>query len=326
MLINLFKSNQLGVFIVVGVLSLVPFVSNFFVESVPTDVTFTMPFLSSVFHLIHTSKILTLCFSWIFLLVNAFVINQLAVQHQLFVRSTFVPALIFFILESMIAATWGFHPALVATLFLIWAINNLFGLAKSEHNFPIIFDSAFLISIASFFYFPVIFFFLVLLISLFTFSSLSLRGFLLACVGLALPYFFIVVGDFTFHGAVSLDVIHTYFKVHVPFSIEGWHSSVLTTIAIIFFVSLITFGQFRKTVTVNKVAVWKSHFLLIWTIPVIVLMVIIFKGEWQGAAQFIGIPLSIYLCNFFIFHKKEWLASTFLVALFGCSLWIIFSR
>lgn len=326
MLVNLFKSNQLGVFIVVMVLSLVPFFSNFFVVEILGDVAFTMPFLASVFNLIHASKILTLLFSWLFLLGNAFVINQLAVQHQLFTKSTFVPALIFFIVESMIVAAWGFHPATVASLFIIWAINNLFGLAKSEHNFPIIFDSAFLIALASFFYFPAIFFFLVLLISLFTFSSLSIRGFLLACVGLALPYFFIVVGDFTFHGAVSLDVIHAYFKIHVPLPITNLQSSVVTTLVILIFLSLITFGQFRKTVTVNKVAVWKSHFLLIWTIPVIALMVIVFKGEWQGAAQFIGIPLSIYLCNFFIFHKKEWLASTFLVALFACSLWIIFSR
>lgn len=326
MLVNLFKSSQLGVFILVVVLSLVPFLCNLFALPVSGQLEFTMPFISTVFELIQRNKIVAVIFSWMFLLVNAFVVNQLSIQHQLFTKSTFIPALIYFLIQSMIVASWGFHPVIISSLFIIWAINKLFGLAKSEHNFPIIFDSAFLISIASLFYFPAAFFFLVLLVSLVSFSSVSVRGFLLACVGLVLPYFFLAVGDFTVHGRVSLEVIHSYFKIHVPLPLQNIKMPIIVTVSILLFLALVTFGQFRKTVTINKVAVWKSHFLLIWTIPVIALIVAVFKGEWKGPLLFIGIPFSIYLCNFFIFYKKEWLASTFLVALFACSVWIILAR
>jgi hypothetical protein len=125
--------------------------------------------------------------------LQALLLNFTFTYNGVFDRKTFVPALIFITLSSLLGPWVGADLQTIAQLFLLISFFSLFTLTGQEISRENIFYTALFLSLGSLFYFPVAFF-LILLIPVFFIRGYGILDVLLLLIGFVLPYYFIGVG------------------------------------------------------------------------------------------------------------------------------------
>ncbi len=181
-------------FLIVGIKASAPvdysFAGLYFAEwLVRPHITFWMQFID----------ILTLFWEAIFF-------NYIFTSNRLFSRSTHIPAFIFITLSSCFGDWMVFNVEMVARLFLLLSLYNLFALFEKDLSRENIFYTSLYLSIGCLFYFPIIVFLPIILGGLF-FRSYSLRDFLLILIGFLFPFYVMGIGfyfknmlkDYLFH-------------------------------------------------------------------------------------------------------------------------------
>lgn len=127
-------------------------------------------------------------FSFVFVLLNAFLISQFNTRHSIIRTRTFMPVLVFIILMSV----WeGLHnnllPHAMLTL-LIVSMFVFFNVYRSKHDAEMVFVSTLIMGIASFIVPALLYVLPVLWVGLFQFKSLSLRTWLGSVFGYLAPW------------------------------------------------------------------------------------------------------------------------------------------
>jgi len=104
-------------------------------------------------------------------------------------RSYYLP-LFFIVISSSYFPLLRLYPALIGTLFLVFALNRIF---ESYHDLKIgnyFFDAGMLLSIGSLFYFPLLFLALILWVGILLLRPIHFREWFMSVIGLILPYLF----------------------------------------------------------------------------------------------------------------------------------------
>ena len=141
---------------------------------------------------VHAPFVSTLV-AFVFLLVQAFMLNNLFASKSLIDRNSYLPALFYITFMSFSFEMLGFHPVLFANFFLIIALNKIFDVYNENEVFLEVFNSGLLIGLATMFYFPAFVFFFFLLVALAVYFLINLRGVLAALFGFATPMLYIGV-------------------------------------------------------------------------------------------------------------------------------------
>jgi hypothetical protein len=127
------------------------------------------------------------------LIFNALLLNNVLIRHELSPKNTLLGAFIFIFLMSQSPAASSVNPVLFASIFLIPAFDNIlrtFGKADPTQE---VFSAAFLLALASLFYFPAILILLVLIFSFIVFSTFSIRQILVALSGVIAVYLYLAL-------------------------------------------------------------------------------------------------------------------------------------
>ncbi|MGB3076214.1 MAG: hypothetical protein WBB36_12870, partial [Chitinophagales bacterium] len=142
-----------------------------------------------IFHVISTAL----------LFFQALYFNYLVNYYRIMAKSSYLPAFSFILVSSLFVEFTLLTSALIANTFLLMALARIFAWYKKDKVTAPVFDTSFLIAIASLFFFPYIVFFLFVLAALMVLRPFSLREYLIAAIGLVLPYYFIGVYFFWIH-------------------------------------------------------------------------------------------------------------------------------
>ena len=121
------------------------------------------------------------------ILLNALTLNFLFNIHNFHDRNTYFVSLLYIILMSFYHSFYQLDGVIIAHLFLILSLFQLFRLESNVDGRKIAFNAAFLFGIAASFHPPVIFTFLLLWIMILRIRPFVLREFLLAVTGFLIP-------------------------------------------------------------------------------------------------------------------------------------------
>lgn len=243
--------------------------------------------------------------SFLFMLIQAFMINRVIADKNLVDRNSWLPALLYIVLMSSSFNLFGLHPVWFANFFLIIALNKMFEVFKDETVNIEIFNVAFLISIASLFYLPALLFIFLLIAALITYFLLSIRELLASIIGVLLPYIFVTLYYYWFDqleekigyfSALTIN-IETIFKQIVPY---GWASIVVTGLIGLVSISRIYLGTLRdKPIRIRK------RFQVLLAYLIISVVSVIFAGPLLEVHYgIIMLPLSVIIAGFFQENKK----------------------
>jgi hypothetical protein len=152
---------------------------------------------SPVFLMIHSNIDLQY---WVFpvlglliLIFNALSLNNVLIRHELCPKNTLLGAFIFIFLMSQSPAASSLNPVLLASIFIIPAFDNILRTYGKADPTQEVFSAAFLLALASLFYFPSILLILILLFSFIVFSTFSIRQFLVALSGIMAVYLYLTL-------------------------------------------------------------------------------------------------------------------------------------
>jgi len=251
--------------------------------------------------------------------LGAIYLNYVTNKHDILYRHSYLPALFYVILMSFHKDVIQFHPLLVSNLVVIRALDKTFSLFKNDAPVSPIFDSSFLLAIATLIYFPSFILFFLFLYAIYNLRSFSFREFMIAVVGFALPFFFIAVYGFWTDALGS--ATHNFFA---RFSIHKIQDGLAATKPLlgfaIFLAILILLALIRLRTNFYRNAIKTRS-----TQEILFLFFILSVGGLFFLPQVsfyhftqLAIPFSVFLAYYFISAKKRlWMYEFALWALFG---------
>lgn len=167
-----------------------------------------VPFYSFLYSLLSGLPLIQVSIGYLLVIVSAFILNRLLYKHNIVQKNTSMAGFIFMILMCYYPEFQIIHPVNIAVFFLLLTLNQLLQSYNREEPLDLIFSAGFLITIGSYFYFPFIFFYGLILISFIFFRSGNWREWVSSFLGLLTPYLFLAT--FYFWYDHLMPKIHEY--------------------------------------------------------------------------------------------------------------------
>jgi hypothetical protein len=252
-------------------------------------------------------------------------LNLVLNKHEVLYKQSWLPALLYVVLASLLPAFLWLHPLLFVNTILIFALDKIFSLYKSPGPLSLAFDGAFLLSLASLFYLPAVvlglFYFLCLLIL----RPFSWREWTVGILGWLLPFFLAFTWYFLndqlllFYEQVFISGIKREIDLRQIFNIG--YSFSLAVVGLLFILSLLRLQtNYFKNVTKARLI----QQLLVLMIPICLLSVLVSRDEWLFRFSPLALPLSVYLAYYFLSSRKIWISEALFLLLAGSLLYNYF--
>lgn len=264
-----------------------------------------MPFYSLMLSFLSGNKILSSSVSIVLIVAEGVILNIVIHQFHLLKTQTYLPAFLYVILMSCLPEILMLHPVIFANLFLILSFKRSFDLLGNAGASSAAFDSAFFVSIASLFYFPSVLFLIFVWISLTSFRSFSLRDWMIALIGICVPYLFAGVYFYWFDGSkqfwsetIWLPIINKVFN-EVSY-LKSFYAFIIFLGLMILFAIPSLLSEMGK----NKASIRSGFRLFIWF--GVFSFISYFLASSNSLFHFClaAIPLSIIFSNMFLNFKS----------------------
>jgi hypothetical protein len=317
MFIKFFKSKSLILIIALFVIAVFLWIDIFINDLAPFTSEKSMPLFNFIFNLFGSLKWLIVITAFGLLFFQTIILNNLATDNEFPSKNTYLPALVYIVLMSSSVNTYPIHPVLFSNFFLLVALNIIFELYGKNESYTDVLNISLLISIASLFYFPCIFFLLLFWISFIVYRIFSLREWVISIVGIILPYIFL--GLYYFWNDKLVLRIADYQKfisnikqISIKFSTyQIVLYSIIGAILILAFYSLLT--RSREKAIKNR----KFNSIIFWFL-ILAVVSIIFSSTYSSFHFGIAfIPASLLISNYLIQCKRNWWAELVFTILLG---------
>jgi hypothetical protein len=306
MIIGKFKTNHpfmIGLLLIMAVLL---WLDGFvYYRQINLTVEGSAPLYFLLANFFQTYKWLSVILSFLFMLLQAFMLNRVIADKNLVDRNSWLPALMYIVLMSSSFNLFGLHPIWFANFFLIIATDKMFEVFKEESVNVEIFNVAFFISVASLFYFPAIIFIFLLIATLIIYYLINIREFFASFIGLFLPYLFLALYYYwhdmlsekiEFFTGLSINVRSLFIQI-VPY---GWFSIIVVGI-----IGLISISRIYLGALLDKPIRIRKRFQVLLAYLIISVAGVFFAGSLTNIHHgIIMLPLSAIIAGFFQENKK----------------------
>jgi len=277
------------------------------------------PVYDWIYFLLEGFPVLQVLLAGIFVFIQAVWLNEIFINNNLIQRNVLLPGLMFVVLMSSAPAINILHPVLIANFIIIAVINLMLAIYKTKEPYLQVLQSAIMISIASWIYFPFITFILFIWLLFFVYQIYTWREWLISVLGFMLPYLYLAVYYFLTDNFIP--VFNTIYlrlaelpRLNIPaseYAIIVW--LFISTLVVLSIFRLLP-GLFEGRLEVRK----KSRALLAFFI--VSAGSAIYSGDLLPYhLTLLAIPLSAFFTNYFLTLRKtiyiELLFATFLMYL-----------
>lgn len=211
-----------------------------------------------------------------------------------------------------------FEPRISTSLFFVTLIFwRLLATEQSMENKKFFFDIGILLSISGFFYPPSLLLAGFLIFIFFYVQSFNIKSFLLFFIGFTLP---LVVGIQLLFLTDQLAWLETYYSA---FCIDFWNYSLWSLIPIGLFILVCWFDHLSNSNTqdINK---RHKYFLTFLYFINLLIILIVFGGEFYQLLAFLGLPIAIFFTRFVQYQSSKILQEIILWAFLVCMMGFYF--
>ncbi len=309
MLISVFKTSRVYLPVLLIAVTFVLWIDGFwfYKETIVIEDN-RAPFYNIIADFFESYKFLNVLLAFIFLILQAFMLNNVITLKNLVDRHSFMPGFIYAVLMSSTFDMFSFNPVLVANFFFILILNKIMDVFNEDKVYFEIFNVGLLVGVASLFYFPAILFILLAIIALFVYYLVSLRAVLATLIGFFTPFFFLCLYYFLIdelHNCFTLfsDIFSTCFILNIETGMF------LRTYLIVYaLVALIAVLKVFLSVIRDRPMRIRKRYNILFYFFLISLVSVFFTPDNQILhLGLINIPLAgILACFFHSTRKKLW--------------------
>lgn len=315
MFIKIFKSNSPASIILLPLLVAFCWVKAF-VDPSAVVVEHGMPLYRLFLSWAQSLPILAAVIGYTIVVLTGFLYNYITNEHELLPRRTYLPGLLYSVLMSSSPLLLQCHPVIFANFFIMLMLNALINTYRQNTAFNGVFEAGFFLAIASLFYFPVIFLFPLLFVSLVVLRPFIWREWCIVIIGFIFPYIYVITYYYW------KDSLHLFWKDQVVSPIindnRDWHFFMEPNPVFWMLLGFLLLALVRVSsgFAVQKLKSKKGYTLLFWLLPISFLTILFAPAISMVSLSLLVVPAAVIIANYFFSMKKEWLA--------GLLLWIIY--
>lgn len=261
----------------------------------------------------------------VFIFIQALLVNKLVNQYNLLSKPTFLPALLYITGSSLFFPFTILSPALICNFLLIWLITKLIDFYKGEDVQATSYDSGMITALGTIIYFPFVFIFLTIWISMVIFRPFNWREWVSALVGFATIFFFLAVYYF-WH-----DQLSEFYQIWLPlkkqfpvkFEIDYYNYLVLIPVIVIFVLAIFRLNEnFLKSYVQTR----KSFHLLFFVFFIAAISFYVNPVFRLSHFLLCLVPLSIIMAYYFLYATKKWFYELLYILLFVSTIYFQFNK
>lgn len=229
-MLSFFKSNNPAV-VVFYIFYLALFRVVFFFSTPETDFVFqhNEPLSHWLFGFLKNSTtnfaLVSLLLGAVLSSVQALLINNIVNENKMLSKKNYLAGAVFIVFASFFKESLLLSPASIALTFLMLCTARIFSLIKKEKLYGDIFDTGFLVAVATLFYFPCIVFIVFAYIGLATVRPFVLREWVGVLLGFFTPFFLLFT--YFFWNDRTTEMFIAIANIHA----QGWLTGLSLTTA-----------------------------------------------------------------------------------------------
>lgn len=226
-----------------------------------------------------------------FLFSQAALFNRICNTHKMLAKPTYLPAMSYILITSLLPEWSLFSAPLIINSFLIWIYYQMMLLYNSYKAATAIFNIGVLMGIITLLYQPAVLFVLLIWFALFIMRPFIIREWLIGLLGVTTPYYFL--------GIILYLTNQWNWKKIIPvvnFSLPAMPSSVFITISIVLLVLTFITGGFYVQNNLNKmlIQVRKNWSLLLLFLIVSSFIILVNGGNNYVNWLLCAVPLAAF--------------------------------
>lgn len=317
MLLRLFRSNQPLFFLLIPIIAVL-----FWLKSLISPAPYLfypdedmMILYRPVSLLLGDSPLAGSIVALIFMIFLVFLILKLNVQYAFIRGRSFLPSSLFIIITSGLNDLHVIHPVYFAALFLILAINRIFGVFEKDSVHANAFESGILLAIGSLFYLNLVFFFPILWIGFVVVrAKVNWREFVLTILGFALPWGIALA----YYAATGQnEELFRILTANIGYHQTFLKGSLVNQIYIGYLVLLTLLGSvfIIRHYDEKKISTRKYFKTFFWIFLIATTLLFASPSAGQETIFLMSIPLTYQISNYLTFMKRKIWGEIFLYIL-----------
>ncbi len=304
-MLNLFRTNQFlnSAFLLFYILL---FWASAFILPVRWEPTTQSIFSEVIYNWIGTQSVASKSLAIFLLLVQAFMINLLVLNHRLGKEANLFPGLFYILVSCAIPDFLHLSPILLGTTFYIIAVYELFNTHKKTSCAIQLFNVGFWLAIASMFYFSFAFFLLLGIAGLSILRTFRIKDFLQMLMGFGVLYFLAATYFFWYNKLPIFWQNQVVQNFHLPSGFPGlfnWESYLkIGLFGFLFLFLLLNTGYYKKKKLIRE---QKKISLLFWGLLIAGLAIAYLENSNFEQFQLIAFPAGVFLAFSFADMKRN---------------------
>lgn len=263
------------------------------------------PYFTSLLGLTQNNSFLSAFVAFLFLYIQALMLNHYVNEYRMTTHQTFLPAMAYLLVTSLLPEWSYLSPQLVAATLIIWAFGKLFRLYNQQAAKGIVYNIGLIIGLCSFIFFPSAAFLLALCLGMAILKPFRFNELVLMLFGALTPYYFYAVYLFL-EDQLTLNRILPKVNVGLPdLRVSAWIIIVAILLIVPFFLgSAYIRGHLRRML----IQVRKN-----WTMFVLYLLVAIAIPFINADSRlnnwlFMAAPFAAFHSSAYLYPKKRWVS------------------
>lgn len=199
----------------------------------------------------------------------AFSISVFINRYRMMNKPNYLAGMAYVLITSLLASFNWLSSSLIASLFLLSAFVLFFKSYNAKYERNNIYNGAFVIGIASLFYFPAILFIAWAFIALSIVRPFKLTEWIILLMGALTPYYLFAAYLFLTDSFSLPAYFHNLTFIFTPISFSLWHAGALFFLLVPF---LVGFFYMQQNASKMVVQTRKGWFLLLWYLLISILI------------------------------------------------------
>jgi hypothetical protein len=308
MLLRKFRENGPDVLFLIFVLMVFTWMGAFLHPVMPSaegSDDMPMPLFKILLGITGFSPFISIFSAFLIMLLMAFLVVNFNTNAFFISERTFLPALVYVVITGMNPQYQLMNPALPAAPFLILAIRKIMDSYKVQGTAYSFYDAGILIATGSLFYAGMIWFGILLIVAILVIRPFSIREIVISLAGLLTPLF--IFTGFYYVLGYDMDYLRSAVNYNLFAGEAVTHLPLLNIIVLLIAgaVVLVSVSHLLGALKEKRIKSRKTFTLLFWTFFISAGTFVAFKPVSLEIFWIASIPLTYFLCHYFVFSRKK---------------------
>lgn len=304
MLLRIFRSQSPIQFILILPLLIGLWYSSYGDGNIQLPGNFDAGFYRIIVDMVSPYPTLSSMIAFVLISLQAIILNYLLIKNKLSLRNNLLPTYIFILLSGSTQSLTQLSAPLIASFFIMLGILDLLEMYELKNPYNECFNASFFITIASFFYFPAICFFLLIWVSYLIYRVISWREWIISFIGffvasLLIWFYFFWNNQIpvVWNNITHFFPFPEHFRVH--FDSSGY--IIWGIIALIFLGSL---SNLMNHINEKVIEIRRKYWVIILMFMIALLSFFYANQQFRFHIIFLTIPATIII-NYAMLNRKK---------------------